>query len=125
MLVAPRSISIGNKSSERPTSSSRAESSDPWTVKHPDCAIKRALVKVGSTAIGPSTLELKSTEFCLSGEPEHVHAIWVLPLDDEFREGTVLSRSHEKCWQGVAQRGGDDKLGGRDAWTDRSEPGAE
>jgi len=68
---------------------------------------------------------LKSTEFCLSGEPEHVHTIGVLPIDDEFREGTVLSGSQQKCWQGVAQRGGDDKLRGRDAWADRSEPGAE
>ena len=49
--------------------------------------------------------ELKSTEFCLSRQAEYLHAIRVLPFDDEFRQGIAFFPSHEKSWQGVAKRG--------------------
>ena len=68
---------------------------------------------------------LKSNEFCLSRQAEHLHAIRVLPFDDEFREGIDFFASHEKSWQGVAKRGSDDEFGGRNAWSNRSQPRAE
>jgi hypothetical protein len=47
-----------------------------------------------------------------------VHIVGVLTIGDEFREDVGLMGIREKFRQAVAWRGGDDKLGWRDAGSD-------
>src|SRR5215475_11341466 len=60
---------------------------------------------------------LKSPCFGLRSQAETWHVLHVLTLGDEFREGVVFCRTHEKFGKCLAQLFGDDKLRWRDVGT--------
>src|SRR5208283_546780 len=59
------------------------------------------------------------------GEVEGLHLVGVLTFGDEFREDVGLVGIQQKFRKALAWRGGDDKLGGRDARANGAQPGPE
>ena len=66
-----------------------------------------------------------SADFSSRANPEHLHPIRVLSIDDEFREGMVLWGTQEKYREGIAQRGRYDQLRRRNSGAKGAEPRAE
>ena len=66
-----------------------------------------------------------SGAFWSCGHAKYPHILSVLAICDEFRESADFGGNQEKFGKFLAQRLGNDKLGGRDAGTNGSQPGSE
>src|SRR5215831_5102407 len=80
------------------------------------------ICRLRTRSISSSIDLLKSPCFCLRSQAETWHVLHVLTLGDEFREGVVFCRTHEKFGKCLAQRFGHDKLRWRDVGTNGAQP---